>query len=192
MSQALREDDDEQQRWWQRFVAMLGSEDRAAYEAVWQVISRDVYGMAVLVLHDLGQASQISADDLSQSMLLKLQEPDIQLRLRGSRNPRGYVRSSMRNLAIDLHRRSRVEHKVFRKFLRLRLRLRKPTVSPQRVHRLEQVLTKLSNDERAMVEMRYGLNLSIEEIAQRLNLTYSATGARLCRLKTKIREELDG
>ena len=64
-------------------------------------------------------------------MLLKLQEPDTQEKLRGSRNPRGYVRASMRNLAIDLHRRSRVERKVFRKFLQLRLRLRKAKASPE-------------------------------------------------------------
>jgi RNA polymerase sigma factor (sigma-70 family) len=71
------------------------------------------------------------------------------------------------------------------------LRNRKATVSPGRVRRLEEVLFRLSDDERALVDMRYSLNLSIEEIAQRLNLTYSAAGARLCRLKGKIREELD-
>ena len=42
------------------------------------------------------------------------------------------------------------------------------------------------------MDMRYGLNLAIEEIAQTLNITYSAAGVRLCRLKAKIREELDG
>ncbi len=184
--------DGERQRWWQLFVVMLGSKDRAAYEGMWPVISKDVHDMADVVLYDLGQATKISADDLSQSMLLKLQEPDIQLKLRGSTNPRRYVRVSLRNLAIDLHRRSRVERKVFREFLRLRLRRRETAVSSERVRRLEEVLCTLLDDERAILDMRYSLNLSIEEIAQRLNLTYSAAGARLCRLKSKIREELDG
>lgn len=182
---------DEQQRW-RNCLSGVESSDAVIIRKSWQYIIDDVDELSVQVLAEHPHLYHVSAEDLRQSILLKLQDPAIRLKIFQSTTPHGYLAAMMRNLAIDLLRRSRVERKVFREFLWERLRRRKSSVPDEKVQKLEEQLAKLSGDDRDLVEMRYGQNLSIQEIADALGLSYSATAARLCRLKSKLREDMGG
>lgn len=168
------------------------SSDNVINVKAWQYIIGEVDSISVQVLAEYPQMVHISAEDVRQSILLKLQDPEVRLKLFRSTTPHGYLARMVQNHAIDLLRRSRVERKVFHEFLRQRLKRRKSSVPNERVQKLQGQLARLNNEERQLVEMRFGQSLSIEEIAEHLGITYSAAAVRLHRLKEKLREGING
>jgi RNA polymerase sigma factor (sigma-70 family) len=194
MSRFLSEDrdfeSDDQQRW-RNYLTGVESGDSSISERSWLYIIEYIDEMSVQVLGEYPQLFHVAAEDLRQIILLKLQDPDVRLKLFRSTAPHAYLLAMMRHHVIDLLRRSRVERKVFHEFLRQRLRRRKSSVPDERMQKLQVQLAKLNTDERQLVEMRYRLNLSIEEIAEALGISYSAAAVRLHRLKAKLREGMD-
>ena len=182
---------DEQQRW-RNYLHGVESNDETINVTAWQYIIEEVDEMSVQVLAAYPQLVHVSAEDLRQSILLKLQDAEVRQKLYNASTPHKYLARMVQNHAIDLLRRSRAERKVFHEFLRMRLKRRKPSVPNERVHKLQIQLAMLNSEERQLVEMRYGQNLSIEEIAEQLEITYSAAAVRLHRLKEKLRKGMEG
>lgn len=182
---------DDQQRW-RNYLNGVDSNDQIINVKSWQYIIEEIDDMASHVLSAYPQLAYVSAEDLRQSILLRLQDLEVRQKLFRSTTPHKYVMRMVQNHAIDLLRRSRVERKVFHEFLRQRLMRRKPSVPNERVQQLHGQLAKLSPEELQLVEMRFGQNLSIEEIAERLEISYSAAATRWHRLKEKLRNRMNG
>jgi len=194
MSRFLSEDrefeSDDQERW-RNYLTGVESGDSCIMNNSWRYIIECIDEMSVQVLSEYPQLFHVAAEDLRQIILLKLQDPEVRLKIFRSTAPHAYLLATMRHHVIDLLRRSRVERKVFHEFLRQRLRRRKSSVPDERVQKLQVQLAKLNTDELQLVEMRYGLNHSIEEIAEALGISYSAAAVRLHRLREKLRESMD-
>ena len=190
MSGYLPEDagyESEDQQRWRNYLSGVESADEVITVRSWQYIIEEIDEICIHVISEYPQLRHVSAEDLRQVILLKLQDATVRSKLFGSTRPHGYLVKMVQNHAIDLLRRSRVERKVFHEFLRQRLKRRKSNVPDERVRRLNRELAKLNNEEHMLVEMRFGLGLPIEEIAARLGIGYAAAATRLHRVKEKLR-----
>jgi len=181
----------DQQRW-RNYLNGVNSTDKIINVRSWQYIIEEVDDMSVQVLSAYPQLVYVSAEDLRQSILLKMQDPEVRLQLFRSTAPHKYLARMVQNHAIDLLRQSRVERKVFREFLRQRLRRRKSSVPDEKVLKLQGQIAKLNPEELQLVEMRLGRNLSFKEISEQLGIKPSAAATRWHRLKEKLRGGMDG
>lgn len=134
-------------------------------------------------------------DDVVQAVALKLQSVDALSRMRAARSPEGYAFMMVRNAGIDLDRR----------------RWRAPVALPEaggdaadtapgqhelleqrvRGEELEGILADLSDSERLLLHLRFWENLSIAEIAARLEIPYSTVAVRMFRLLRRLRPRLN-
>jgi RNA polymerase sigma factor (sigma-70 family) len=157
-------------------------------DEAWESAARFLreYGRALSRTHP--DLQQHDIDDLAQDVLLKLQSLRTLQRLKAAGSPAGYLAVMLRNAATDLlrQRQRRIEQAVSDE-------LPAPDTSEAETavsNRLRKALHSLGPEERNLLRMRFWRSLSIAQIAEASNSTYSATAVRLFRLLHKLRELL--
>ncbi len=171
-----------------KFPARLGTDDPA-----WEEAYRRIRYYSQLLLRTRTDLEKGTIEDVAQEVLLKLQRPEVLRRLRLLRSPTGYLMVMIRNVANDRIRRNKLERESL---ARLGLDLLSATgkESSEESNEMAAILTKelrlLSPDEKALLKLRFWKNLSIGEIAEELQVSYSATAVRMFRLLRRLRNRL--
>jgi RNA polymerase sigma-70 factor (ECF subfamily) len=134
-------------------------------------------------------------DDVTQAVALKLQSVDTLSRMRAARSPEGYAFMMVRNAGIDFQRRH--PHQPI-SLLTDGDDAADPApgqdeVLEQRVRSgaLKAVLDDLADSEQLLLRLRFWDNLSIAEIAARLEMPYSTVAVRMFRLLRRLRSRLE-
>ncbi len=128
-------------------------------------------------------------DEVIQDVLLKLQSLDTMQRVRAAGSPEGYLVVMILNTAKDRLRRRSVERDLLTELgdEHIANEEEKPSgrLSEAAQH-LRQVLKSLSDDDRELLHLRFWRNLEIREIAEVLQISYSAAAVRLFRVVKRI------
>ena len=126
--------------------------------------------------------------DIAQDVCAKLHTRKILAKLRGAREPAGYVVTMLRNAEADRLRRDskrrvglRLEH------IADFLPAGSADATSPRDRALQHALAQLSEDEHALFHARYEEKRSVGQIADSLGIKYGAAAARLRRLKERVR-----
>lgn len=174
---------------WASLVAELESELRSrpaearpANLGAWADLRRHLRRMARLL------AAPDDADDVVQTVLLKLQSPEALQRMRASRSPEGYATVMVRNAAIDAVRRratavAKDEPPVFEGADEAL------DTQAQRAAVVD-MLDSLAASDRLLLRLRFWEDLSIADIARRLGMPYSTVAVRLFRLLRRLRSHM--
>jgi RNA polymerase sigma factor (sigma-70 family) len=113
------------------------------------------------------------------------------MRLAGS--PAGYLAVLIRHQIIDKVRRRKrmsfVELPLREDLLPLQGDPRN-AFEEEKIARLREALTSLRPEDRVLLRLRFWQGFSIQQIAEKNNLSYSATAVRLFRILKNLREKL--
>lgn len=178
---------------WQELLKLLSRSDAAAgsnqtmTDAAWSEVRTRLRAYA----RKIARLAPDDIDDVVQAVLLKLQDPAFITRLRNTRAPAAYIVVSLRHAATDI---ARVRARERVKMARYGLSLLTPQLGPSgretRLTELGAALARLSEDERALLRLRFWRDLSIAQIAEQQGVTYSTMAVRLFRLLRKLRSEI--
>ena len=132
-------------------------------------------------------------DDVIQDVLLKLQSLDTMRRVRAARFPEGYLVVMMRNGARDRLRRRSVARDLM-----IELAVYDPAdtaeeiprVVGDRYRRMRTVLASFSDEDRKLLHMKFWRDMTIQNTAEILNISYSAAAVRLFRVLKKLEKTL--
>lgn len=138
-----------------------------------------------------------TAADMTQTLLLRLQEPKLVERLRSLTTPEGYIVVALRNDILSLARRQQAEREITAELGLIDPAGGKPDLSPdsswkarEDLQALRTAVEHLPALERRLLDMRFRQGLSIGVIATRHAMSYSAVAVRLFRVLRKLRVEL--
>ena len=126
--------------------------------------------------------------DIAQDVCAKLHTRKILAKLRGAREPAGYVVTMLRNAEADRLRgdtRRRVGLRL--EHIADFLPAGSADATSPRDRALQHALAQLSEDEHALFHARYEEKRSVGQIADSLGIKYGAAAARLRRLKERVR-----
>lgn len=161
-------------------------------EDAWDIAAQILRVRARVILTTHSGLQQEDAEDIAQNVLVKLQSLSTMRRLRAAGSAEGYIVVMLRNAATDLVRRRQREKALLG---RLGDELSKEPVSeaeyifpPERTSALAEALERLTEEERALLKMRFWSNMSIGDIAARTGIAYSATAVRLFRTLRRLRD----
>jgi RNA polymerase sigma-70 factor, ECF subfamily len=174
---------------WRELLALLDS-NRQGGEP-WNEASRRLRRYALRLLRHWPALDRHDAEDITQSVLLKLQDPQIRAGVARRGSPLAYLIVMVRNAAIDLAR-SREQDRRTTESLSIRpdsLRLERAGADLDQ-HAVRELLAELTPEERQLLQMRFWQGLSIGEIAAFLEVNYSTAAVRLFRLLKRLRERL--
>jgi len=173
---------------WADLLAQLESEVRhrtaesgATGDGAWEDLRRRLRHMARLL------AAQDDADDVVQTVLLKLQSPDALRRMRAARSPEGYAVVMVRNAAVDAIRRRATAAVIAEPVV-----VEWPDEALDRQEQqaaVAEVVDALGESDRLLLTLRFWEDLSIAEIARRLGMPYSTIAVRLFRLLRRLRNQ---
>jgi RNA polymerase sigma factor (sigma-70 family) len=133
-------------------------------------------------------------EDIVQDVLLKLHSLDSLRRLRLAGSPSGYIVVMVRNAAYDLVR-AQVRESTF-----LRQLAREPSASSSEeatspadgvTLRLQQEMQLLTQEERALLRMRFWRSMTIKDISKETGDAYSAVAVKMFRLLKRLRDRLE-
>jgi RNA polymerase sigma-70 factor, ECF subfamily len=164
--------------------------DSEVTSGLFRAHARRVLGVAFRILRERGQAEDV----LQETFLRFIQMQD---HVDETRSIPGLLIKIAANLSIDILRKKGretplevdgVESESFA-----------PDVNPplaqmelEEALLVRQLLERLSSIDRIVLEMRYGEQMSYEEIAKALDLTVAAVAQRIRRGKQTLRREFDG
>jgi RNA polymerase sigma factor (sigma-70 family) len=159
-------------------------------EKAWDLLERHLRRIA-LSLRRSGLLSLMDLDDLVGETLLKLQSLDTIQRVKAAGSVQGYLVVMMRHAALDLRRQEQRQRAALAE-----VTYQQSTASPQvemvititEPALLDQVLAKLSTEERYLVKLRFWRKMGIQEIADRSGLSYTAAAVRLFRIMRKMKD----
>jgi RNA polymerase sigma factor (sigma-70 family) len=161
-------------------------------DSAWRAASIAVRRSA-MIMSSRAHLSSDEIDEIIQEVLIKLQTPATLRRLRLAGSPAGYLAVMIRHKIIDKARRRKREAFV-------ELPLREDLLSvhggarnaseEEKMLRLREALTFLRPEDLVLLRLRFWRGLSIQQIAGKNNLTYSATAVRLFRILKNLREKL--
>lgn len=188
---------------WKELLARLESDlqsqneptnARTRDETAWKELEMVIRGYA----EKLGQAQypHVSTDDVRdmvQGILLKLQSPENFRKLLLAHSTKGYLIVMIRHAIVDIQRQKQREIKSLRLFSQeteLHTGQELQELAVDQVARLEEELARLPQEERELLQMRFWERLTIEQMAKRQGISYSATAVRLFRLLHRLRERL--
>lgn len=158
-------------------LARLGQRDENAMETLFRRYSGPVYSVALRVLHDSGQA-----EDVTQEVFLQLwRNPQAFVQNRGSLG--AWLVVIARNRAIDQLRRRRPADSVDDVVLASSINVATEAERNAMMEKVRRVLDQLPAEQRRTLELAYFDGLSHTEIAGR-------TGDPLGTVKTRIRQAL--
>ncbi len=163
--------------------------ERSSEDPAWSDLRNRLHRIARLLV------DRETVDDLVQAVALKLQTVETLSRMRAARSPEGYAFVMMKNASIDLERqRSResasseiVSHDA-------------PDPAPMQDQVLERrtrryqvraILDEMPDSDRLLLTLRFWENLTIAEIALRLEMPYSTVAVRMFRLLRRLRSQLE-
>jgi RNA polymerase sigma factor (sigma-70 family) len=136
-------------------------------------------------------------EDVVQQVLMKMQSEEVINRLAASGSPGGYIAMMLRNATVDLLRRRIRERDVFETFDELKPPKVTVFVDEEegeevKFHsaELRRALSELSTKERELLQLRFWKSMSIQQIATKLGISYSAAAVRLFRALRRLREGL--
>ena len=160
-------------------------------EWAWAELSRRVNGAAVIVVRTLGESPQLDADDLTQDVLLLLQDPDRLRRLGLVGSPGAYLMVMVRHIALDRLRRAGAQNRLRSALQREAAASSFPTLEDSDASlAAAEVFRRLSEEEMLLVRLRFWEDLPLEEIARRLGLSYAAVAQRLSKLIRRLHNDL--
>ena len=160
-----------------RLVARIRAGDQTALSELYDRYSGVVYGVALRILQDTG-----AAEDLLQDIFLQLwRRPDAFDSSRGSLG--GWLAVIARHRAIDRLRQRRPESDIEDCILASHTDLRDETERTLVIEKVRGVMSEMSPDQRAAMEMAFFEGLTHSEIAEK-------TGEPLGTIKTRIRSGL--
>ena len=160
----------------------------------WRALTIRLRPYAALLVRNSGRLVRDDADDLVQRVLLKLQEPAALARVVASENATAYLLAMLRNEAAVLARGRKREEDA--------LATAAPDLEPGAPgpgpglldglldERVRRALTRLGEEDRRLLALRFWGGLSVREVAGVLDLGYSATMSRYFRLFHRLRREL--
>jgi RNA polymerase sigma factor (sigma-70 family) len=159
-------------------------------EAAWQLAADllRAYGRVLLRTHP--GLRQEELDDAVQDILVKLQSLSTLRRLKAAGSPAGYVAVMLRNAGTDLLRKRQRSAEVGLSEHLTSLDTSEDVVPQEQSERLGLALRSLSPEEQNLLRLRFWRGLSIAEIADISDATYSATAVRLFRILHKLRQRL--
>lgn len=173
---------------WRLDAPEVGSED----EEGWRLLRERVRAYAGVILDRLDASWRLAVEDVVQEVVLRLQAPERLARLRVARAPAGYVAALIHNTALNLVRRVPPLVKGPGALdLHSADEAGETAPDPDELVLASQIYEGLSPAERQLVELRFWDDFSVQEIADRLGITYSAAAVRLSRLLRRLRRELD-
>jgi RNA polymerase sigma factor (sigma-70 family) len=132
-------------------------------------------------------------DDLVAEVLIRLATPGASLptslaQLGSVRAQEVYLATSVRNALLTLFRRKTVERRGLQTLAHyLNSAGSPPLFGVEDLAQLNQEIHRLGTEERTLLRLKFWEELSIAEIASRLNLTYSNVAVKLHRLFAKLR-----
>lgn len=164
---------------------------RGADEAPWEEVLHALRRIAYRVGSIEGQTD---TEDIVQEVLLKLQSRDTIRRIRAAGSIRGYLAVILRNAARSSHRRERRGKRRLFEYFQEESRHASygpPEEENRAARHLPKVLEGLGPSERELLDLRYWRELTLEDVAGRLGISYSAAAVRLHRLHRKLRAKLE-
>jgi RNA polymerase sigma-70 factor, ECF subfamily len=186
---------------WHELLAELQKEEARRHarksprrgEEAWVEVLRRVRGMAYGMLQTFRGISIEDIDDIAQGVMLKLQSSLVREKLHSSSSAVSYLLTMVRNSGLDLVRSRGLEKEMLSQVIP-----REGEMSPlfgadlaETLAALRRILVQLPDDDRLLLELRFEEGYPLGEIADRLNISYSATAVRLFRLLRQIRAELE-
>jgi RNA polymerase sigma factor (sigma-70 family) len=174
--------------WYDLLDRLAERQRQHSSDEAWAEFLRRLWRMARLFV----DRDQI--DDLVQLVALKIISGDTLVRMRAARSPEGYAFIMVRNASVDLERRLSRE-RLHTQIGTLVIPDPAPTQEQVMQQDLQQTelqaaLEELSDSERVLVVLRFWENLSIAEIAKRLEVPYSTVAMRMFRLLGRLRSRL--
>jgi RNA polymerase sigma factor (sigma-70 family) len=161
----------------------------------------DAWTMAADLLSRRGRAllrAQLNlipdeVDDVIQDVLFKLQSLDTMRRVRAARSPEGYLTAMMRNTARDRLRRRRVARDLMIELAGddpASTAVEIPPLLNDRSRRIRNVVASFTPEDRKLLQMRFWRSMTIQEMAEALDISYSAVAVRLFRVLKKLEKTL--
>lgn len=163
---------------------------------LWLELAHNLERIAGVIVRSMGLPSE-DAQDLTQSLLLKLQSPEVLQRVRTARSPEGYMVTMARNAAYSLRRKQAAEHRA----MAMLTQESDPAISAseegvmeekERRLRLRQELLNLSAENRELLRLKYWEEVPLTELAKRASVKYSTMAVRIFRLIRKLEVKLSG
>jgi RNA polymerase sigma factor (sigma-70 family) len=146
-----------------------------------------------VIMSSRAHLSPEEIDEIIQDALIKLQKPATLRRLRMAGSPAGYLAVLIRHLIIDKARRRKrvsfVELPLREDLLPLQSDPR-GALEEEKMARLREALTSLRPEDIVLLRLRFWLGFSIQQIAEKNDLSYSATAVRLFRILKNLRQKL--
>ncbi len=159
-------------------------------EKAWDLLERHLRRIAH-TLHRSGSLRLMDLDDIVGETLLKLQSPETIKRVRAAGSLEGYLVVMVRHAAIDLLRHEQRQRTALAEIAyqqSLGSEKVEMVITLAESDPLDQVLGRLSADERYLIKLRFWKKLGIQEIADRTGLSYTAAAVRLFRIMRKMRD----
>jgi RNA polymerase sigma factor (sigma-70 family) len=156
------------------------------------LVDEKAWKMAADMLHRRGRVlwarlnlNPAELEDVIQDVLLKLQSLATMQRVRSAGSPEGYLVVMMRNAVRDRLRRQIIERDLLIDMPEgeiAAVEAERAAQPSDEIQRLKRVLKSLDDDERELLHMRFWRNMSFQEIAEALRISYSAAAVRMFRL----------
>ncbi len=173
----------------EELVNRLAAGDRQALDQLFRESARDVYRLALKI-----SRNRELAEDVTQDAFIRLWE--VRSRLDAGRSVKGLLAKITANLCLDRLRRGRRENTSgVANESELDRRVDQAPIGSgpgNPVNRLavDQALERLPSIYRAVLALRYGEDLSYQEIAEALRISVSAVALRIHRGKQLLRGSL--
>lgn len=171
------------------FLARASTVAAPRDEDAWPRLATVVLSVTNRILGRWGALSRDDREDISQTIIVRLQSQKGLHQIRSAASPEGYLGVMIRHAAIDLLRRREAERSVLAAVVEDSLSTLPQARSfhPGHTSRLAEVLRALSPTDLDLLEMRYIEQQSVGEIASHLNVKYAAAAQRLFRLLRRLR-----
>lgn len=187
----MRDGIDQRDRaWWDELLGELEADlaTRAANERdhpAWLLLGEQIAQLARVLVRRY-DAWSVDPEDVTQEVLLGLYSLTAIRRLRSARSVEGYLAVVVKNRVLDELRRNR---SLWRDAVEWeQVQSQTPNLPADVLVTLHEMLDELSEEDWELIRMRFWQDLTIEEIADRLDVKYSTASVRLFRLLRKLRD----
>lgn len=187
----MRDGTDQRDRaWWDELLGSLEADlvRRGASERdhpAWLLLGEQIAQLARVLVRRY-DAWSVDPEDVTQEVLLGLYSLPAIRRLRAARSADGYLAVVVKNRVLDELRRNR---SLWRGAVEWeQVQSQSPDLPADVLVTLHEMLDELSEEDWELIRMRFWQDLTIEEIADRLDVKYSTASVRLFRLLRKLRD----
>ena len=173
---------------WRELLDRTRGDDAETREATWAEIRRRLASLTAIVRHSVPALTTEDADDIVQSIVIRLDDARFQAAVREATSTYAYLVRVVRNTAFDvLRQRSR--------FVALEQHRGVETI-PEAGIIVGGLVATLPASDRELLRKRYWEKMTISELAAESGLPYSTVAKRLFRivesLRNRVREPPSG